>query len=132
MKKVNIVILGIIAIAIAFILVKFADFSTYESFASAKEKPGTSFYVVGYLDAASGMHFDPVQDPNRFEFYARDKKGETVKVIFNGGKPQDIERSEELVMTGKIVGDEFHCSKIQMKCPSKYENYEIVEAESKI
>src|SRR5690606_36545802 len=124
-KKINIVILGIIALAISIIVIKFADFSTYESFGSAKEKPGTSFYVVGYLDTSQSMVFNPIENPNKFEFYAKDKKGEQIKVIFNGGKPQDIERSEELVMTGKVVGNEFHCSKIQMKCPSKYENYEI-------
>ena len=104
MKKINIVILGIIALAIAIIVVKFADFSTYESFASAKAKPGTAFYVVGYLDTTEAMIFNPVEDPNKFEFFATDKKGEKIKVIFNGGKPQDFERSEELVMTGKVVG----------------------------
>ena len=42
------------------------------------------------------------------------------RVVFNGAKPRDIERSEQLVMKGQMVGDKFHCTSIQMKCPSKY------------
>ena len=35
-------------------------------------------------------------------------------------KPQDFERSEQIVLIGKVQGDEFHASDILMKCPSKY------------
>jgi len=52
--------------------------------------------------------------------------------VFNGAKPQDFERSEQIVLTGKMKGDEFLASKILMKCPSKYVNnkIQIVEAKS--
>jgi cytochrome c-type biogenesis protein CcmE len=118
--------LVLIAAAIGIIISSFGKFSTYETFASAAEKPGTSFHVVGYLDTAKAQHYDPVQDPNHFTFYAKDKEGAIHQVIFNGTKPNDFERSEQLVMTGYMKDGNFHCSKILMKCPSKYEGNESV------
>jgi len=125
-KKANIVILVLIAAAIGIIISSFGKFSTYETFASAAEKPGTSFHVVGYLDTAKAQHYDPITDPNHFTFYAKDKEGAIHQVIFNGTKPNDFERSEQLVMTGYMKGDAFYCNKILMKCPSKYEGNESV------
>ena len=66
------------------------------------------------------MIYDPKTDANHFSFYAKDKAGNLNKVIFNGEKPRDIEKSEQIVMLGHLEGGTFHCSKIQMKCPSKY------------
>jgi len=50
-------------------------------------------------------------------------------VVFNGSKPQDIERSEQIVLTGKMDGDVFHASKILMKCASKnnHDQVEVIE-----
>ena len=60
--------------------------------------------------------------------------GEEVKVEFNGTKPQDFERSEQIVLQGKIVNDVFVCKSILMKCPSKYnngkENIEVTAAQA--
>lgn len=124
-KKANVLILILIATAIAVIVASFGKFSTYETFASASEKPGTVFHVVGFLDKDKTMEYDPVKDPNRFVFYAKDKKDNIHKVVFTGAKPTDFEKSEQLVMKGYMKGDEFHCGQIQMKCPSKYENDQI-------
>lgn len=126
MKKANVLILVLIAATIGVIVASFSDFSTYESFASASEKPGTTFHVVGYLDSAKALEYDPIKDPNRFVFYAKDKKDNIHKVIFSGAKPTDFEKSEQLVMKGYMKGNEFHCAQIQMKCPSKYENDQVV------
>jgi len=126
MKKANIIILVVIAASIGIIISSFGKFSTYETFASAADKPGRTFHVVGYLDTAKQQEYNPLQDPNHFAFYAKDKKGNVHRVVFNGTKPQDFERSEQLVMTGYMDRDVFHCSKIQMKCPSKYEADKIV------
>jgi cytochrome c-type biogenesis protein CcmE len=129
-KKASILILVMIAAAIAVIVSTFGQFSTYETFASASEKPGTVFHVVGYLDTLSGaQQYDPLKDPNYFTFFAKDKQGQTHRVVFNGARPQDFERSEQLVMKGYMKGSEFHCSQIQMKCPSKYENDQIAVAQ---
>lgn len=125
MKKASILILVLIAAAIGFVVASFGKFSTYETFASASEKPSSTFHVVGYLDTAQAQQYDPIKDPNNFTFFARDKKGATHRVIFNGSRPQDFEKSEQLVMTGYMKDGDFHCNKIQMKCPSKYENDQI-------
>jgi len=62
----------------------------------------------------------------------KDNKGEERKVVFTGTKPEDFERSEQLVLTGTMVGQEFHASKILMKCPSKYtqDKLEITEVKA--
>lgn len=125
MKKASIVILVLIAAAIGILVASFGKFSTYETFASASERPGTVLHVVGYLDTSKAQQYDPVKDPNNFSFFAKDKKGTIHKVIFNGARPQDFEKSEQLVMTGSMDGDIFRCNKIQMKCPSKYQNDQI-------
>lgn len=125
MKKASILILVLIAAAIGIVVASFGKFSTYETFASAAEKPGNTYHVVGYLDKGQDQQYDPIKDPNNFTFFAKDKKGAIHKVIFNGARPQDFEKSEQLVMTGYMKDGSFHCSKIQMKCPSKYENDQI-------
>ena len=43
---------------------------------------------------------------------------------YNGTKPNDFERSEQIVIIGKMKGEEFAASGILMKCPSKYANPE--------
>ncbi len=120
MKRIYIVLRILIVAAIAVIVSLIGDISTYETFASASEKPGKTYYIIGLLQKDKEMEYNPVKDPNHFIFYARDKSGNVNKVIFNGEKPRDIEKSEQIVMTGYEEGNTFHCSRIQMKCPSKY------------
>ncbi|MGN0002411.1 MAG: cytochrome c maturation protein CcmE [Sphingobacterium composti] len=124
MKKSSIILIAIIAIAIAMILVIYTDSSTYSTFAEAKEK-NTELYVVGVLNKEKDLFYDPVQDANHFSFYMYDNDSTECKVVFNGSKPQDIERSEQIVLTGKMEGDTFHATKILMKCPSKYNKDEM-------
>ena len=120
MKKSHIVLLVLVVAAISVIVSLFLDFSTYETFASASKKPGKMYYVIGMLEKDKTMEYDPLKDPNHFMFFAKDKAGNLNKVIFNGEKPRDIEKSEQIVMMGYEEGSTFHCSRIQMKCPSKY------------
>lgn len=131
MKKSSIILIAIIAIAIAMILVIYTDSSTYSTFSEAKEK-NTELYVVGVLNKEKDLIYDPVQDANHFSFFMYDNDSTECKVVFNGSKPQDIERSEQIVLTGKMEGNTFHASKILMKCPSKYnqDEVEVIEATS--
>ncbi len=127
MKKSNIFAIIIIAVALAAIVSMVGDFSSYQTFATAESKPGKEYQIIAKLDTiTSPMIYDPVKDPNRFEFYAKDEAGVSRKVVFTGAKPQDFERSEKLTMTGKMESGEFQCNKILMKCPSKYKNDQIV------
>lgn len=132
MKKSS--ILGIIAIAIAIgvIISTYSDSSTYGSFHEAKATK-SELHVVGQLNKEKPLFYDPDKDVNYFSFYMTDNKGQECKIVFNGIKPQDFERSEQIVLTGEMVGDEFHASKILMKCPSKYneDQVEVTEATAK-
>lgn len=124
MKKSSIAGILIIALAIGIIISTYADSSTYGSFKDAKEST-SELHVVGQLNKEKELFYDPKQDANYFAFYMRDNEGRESKVVFNGSKPQDFERSEQIVLTGKMVGNEFHASKILMKCPSKYTADEV-------
>lgn len=130
MKKSHIVLLVLVVAAVAVIVSAFGSFSTYETFASAAGHPGKSYYVIGMLQKDKEMDYDMKKDPNHFTFYAKDKAGNLNKVIFNGEKPRDIEKSEQIVMMGYQDGDTFRCSRIQMKCPSKYKKDMVVEGKS--
>ena len=130
MKKTHIVLLILIVVAISVLVSVFGNFSTYETFASASKQPGKSYYVIGMLQKDKEMEYDPKKDPNHFIFYAKDKAGNMNKVIFNGEKPRDIEKSEQIVMMGYEDAGTFHCSRIQMKCPSKYKKDMVVEGRS--
>ncbi len=125
MKKIHILILLLVAGSICVIVSKFGDFSTYETFSSAAASPGKQYHVIGYLQKEKAMVYDPKVDPNRFTFFVKDKAGNESQVIFSGAKPTDIEKSEQIVMTGSMEGGAFHCNKIQMKCPSKYKNDQV-------
>ena len=119
MKKSSIFGLVVIAIAIAVIISVYSSSSTYGTFSDAQETE-SQLQVVGQLDKEKDLQYDATKDANYFSFYMKDNKGQECKVVFSGTKPQDFERSEQIVLTGKMKGDEFHASKILMKCPSKY------------
>ena len=128
MSKKSIIVLIAIAVSLSLAVSMFGSLSSYETFKSAAEKEGKTFVVMGTLDTSKPMSYDPKLDANKFIFHALDKAGTPLQVVFNGTKPQDFERSESLVMTGFVKNDIFHCEKIQMKCPSKYEEDQVVVA----
>jgi cytochrome c-type biogenesis protein CcmE len=120
MKKSSIIIIVLIAVAIGAILSSYGDASTYEGFEVATENAGKEYHVVGTLNREKETYYDPQKDANYFTFYLIDEKGEERKVIYRAPEPQDFERSEKIVIIGKIEGDHFEASKILLKCPSKY------------
>jgi cytochrome c-type biogenesis protein CcmE len=120
MKKTHIVGIAIIALAIAAIIGTLSDSSTYENFDVAFENPNHEFHVVGTLNKEKLTIYDPKNNPNEFIFYMLDKKNVEKKVILHKTKPQDFERSEQIVIIGKASGEDFHAEQILMKCPSKY------------
>ena len=132
MKKSSILGLVTIAVAIAVIISLYANTSTYGTFKDAKNTNG-QLHVIGFLDKQKELYYDAAKDANYFSFFMKDKKGEECKVVFTGTKPQDFERSEQIVLVGEMRGNEFHASHIQMKCPSKYtqDKVEVTEADAK-
>ena len=122
MKKSYIIALVVIAIAIAAIMTTVSDSSTYASFAVANDHPGKEFHVVGKLNKEKPQEYNPETNANLFAFYMTDNEGRECRVMLNKTKPQDFDRSEQIVIIGKMAGDEFHASDVLMKCPSKYNN----------
>lgn len=120
MKKTHIILIVIIAVAIGAILTTLNNTSTYASFAEATESPDNEFHIVGKLNKEKETVYNPKENANIFTFYMIDNKGLESKVVLHKNKPQDFERSEQIVLIGKMQGNEFHASEILMKCPSKY------------
>ena len=131
MKKTHIIILILVAVSIGVIIARTADYTTYADFPNAKLK-SRPVNVVGYLVKEKEMVYNPQNDPNFFSFVMTDKEGNECKVIYKGAKPQDFERSEQIVVKGKMDGEVFNCSEISMKCPSKYVNDQITLKESNV
>jgi cytochrome c-type biogenesis protein CcmE len=125
MKKSAIIGLITIALCVCFLVSLNADTSNYSTFQEAS-KESREFHVMGYWEKEKGMYYDAEKDANHFAFYMKDEKGAVNKVVYNGTKPQDFERSEKLVLIGKMEDETFYASKILMKCPSKY-NDNLVE-----
>lgn len=124
MKKSSIIGLVAIAIAIAVIIATYSKSSSYSSFAEAKNVK-SDIQIIGHLDKQKQMYYDAQKDANYFSFYVRDTDKTVCKVILTAPKPQDFERSEQIVLTGHMEGNDFHATKILMKCPSKYKQDQV-------
>jgi cytochrome c-type biogenesis protein CcmE len=122
MKKIHIVGIVVIAVAIGVIFTSLKSSATYADFAEASANPDNEYHVVGKLDKNQPQVYDPKVNPDEFCFSMVDNKGVERKVVLEKSKPQDFERSEQIVLIGKMKGEEFHANDILMKCPSKYNN----------
>ncbi|MEI6020990.1 MAG: cytochrome c maturation protein CcmE [Bacteroidota bacterium] len=120
MKKVHIIGIIIIAVAIGVIFVSLKNTSTYADFTEAIENPDREYHVVGKLDKNQPQVYEPQVNPDLFTFNMIDNKGVEKQVVLHKSKPQDFEKSEQIVLIGKMQGDAFHANDILMKCPSKY------------
>jgi cytochrome c-type biogenesis protein CcmE len=122
MKRTHIIVLIGIAALIAGLLSYSADFSTYDTIASANAKKNKFVHIIAKLDKTEAVDYDAIKNPNYLSFYAVDSLGGKTKVIFHNSKPTDLEKSERLVLKGKMQADHFECSDILLKCPSKYKD----------
>jgi cytochrome c-type biogenesis protein CcmE len=125
MKKLHIIGIVIIAIAIAVIMVSLKNTTTYADFAEAISNPDTEYHVVGKLDKSQPLIYDPKINADEFLFSLTDNHGVTKQVVLHKSKPQDFEKSEQIVLIGKMRGSEFHANDILMKCPSKYSDQQM-------
>lgn len=122
MKKMHIVALVLIAAGIATLISFMGSVSSYDTIASAKNKPGKAVNLVATLDKSKPMQYDPVKDPNYLKFTAMDTLGNTIDVVYHNSKPTDMEKSERLVLKGYVQDGAFQCKEILLKCPSKYKD----------
>ncbi|HMO60646.1 MAG TPA: cytochrome c maturation protein CcmE [Ferruginibacter sp.] len=122
MKKTHIVMLVAIALAISALLLLSADFSTYDTIQSARNKQGKFVHLIASLDKQSPIEYDPATNPNYLSFTAVDSLGGSTKVVYHNTKPAELEHSERVVLKGKMQGEVFECKEILLKCPSKYKD----------
>src|SRR4051812_45013710 len=122
MKKTHIIALVLIAAAIATLISFMGDVTTYETIASAKQKPGKYVNLIAKMDKDQPMSYDPVKNPNYLTFTAVDTLGNSIEVVYHNAKPTDMEKSERLVLQGKVEDGKFECKNILLKCPSKYKD----------
>ncbi|MBA2328488.1 MAG: cytochrome c maturation protein CcmE [Flavisolibacter sp.] len=122
MKKIHIILLLLVIAGIVGMSFFIKDLTTYETFDSAAGKKDRFVVVKVQLDKTHPIEYDEMKDPNKTIFYAVDQDGKQSKVIYNNSKPTDIERSEGIDLNGYMRDGYFECTKLQMKCPSKYKD----------
>ena len=122
MKKTHIIMLVLIVAAITVLISYTGNLTTYETVASAKEKQGKFVNLIAKIDKTQPVEYDAVKNPNYLVFTALDTLGNTVKVVYHNTKPTDMEKSERIVLKGRMNGNEFECKDILLKCPSKYKD----------
>lgn len=122
MKKTHIIILVLIAAAIAVLISFTGNLTTYDTVTSAQQKEGKFVRLIARVDKRFPVEYDPVKNPNYMVFTAVDTLGKSVKVVYHNSKPMDFEKSERLVLNGRMQQGQFECKEMLMKCPSKYKD----------
>jgi cytochrome c-type biogenesis protein CcmE len=130
MKLSSILLLVGIAVAAVVLVSVAGDFGTYSSFKEVMANPSERHQIVGHLSMDKDPEYNPTQNPNLFSFYMKDEHGIEKKVIYQGPKPQDFERSEQIVLTGKLEGNDFVATEMLLKCPSKYKDQSTFKSAS--
>ncbi len=125
MKRGHIIAIIIIAIGIFALFNAFGDMSRYSTFEDSEKTPDELVKVVGVLSKDKPVVYNPEEDPNLFSFHMKDAENNERRVVMNAAKPQDFNKSEKIVLTGKMVGENFVATDMLLKCPSKYKDEEI-------
>ncbi len=124
MKKKNIV--GLVLI-VGFITLAVMNFGSsvggYMDFSEA-EQTGVKAHVVGTWAKAEPIRYDPAT--NIFHFHMADEQGIVREVHYLNPKPANFEDAEKLVIEGSMQGDVFVADHILVKCPSKYNETNVM------
>lgn len=120
MKTRHIIIILMVAVITGIIITTFSGSGTYSNFEEAFAHPERDFHIIGTLNTQKPLEYDSHVDHNLFAFYMLDQQGKESKVIYRGAKPQDFEKSEQVVIIGNAENDVFHAKQLLLKCPSKY------------
>lgn len=121
MKKTHIFLIIVVAIAVGAVFSLVKDPRTYASFDTAQSNPDKNYEIVGVLDTTAAVEYDAMDNSDQFSFYMFDENKIRRKVVVSQPKPQDFEKSTQVVVGGVMKGDEFYADHILLKCPSKYE-----------
>lgn len=120
MKKTHIIALIFIVVAIGAIISTVYNADTYASFDEARKHPGREFHIIGELLKDKAIEERVVGNSLLLTFYMTDNHGGESKVHYQGARPQDFEKSDQVVLIGKFEDDLFIATSLLLKCPSKY------------
>ena len=120
MKATHLVLIVVLVVAVAFVISYLWEPDTYADFDKAAAQPGKEFSIIGTLNRTKPIIYDSKNNPNQFTFFLIDSQGKEKQVVYNNHKPQDFEKSDKVVVVGKMEGDKFMSSSMLLKCPSKY------------
>jgi cytochrome c-type biogenesis protein CcmE len=131
MKKFHLFIILVVGVAIFVIASTAGDASVYVSFNEANtmqaQGENESVHVVGQLTRNDQGTIIGINQSDKlsFSFQMVDQQNNVRTVVYNEPMPPDFERSEQVVVIGKMKGEVFLAEKILLKCPSKYEEKEV-------
>jgi len=124
-KQVKFIIGGaVIALAIVYLIFT-ATQSTAAYFLTVEELHAKQSSIYDRNVRVSGKVLGDTVDFNsrdlilRFEIVG--EGGETLPVVFNGPKPDQMRHDAEAIIEGKYDGNEFVAQELLLKCPSRYE-----------
>jgi len=109
-----------VAIIMGIIITTFSESGTYSHFDEAFAHPDRDFHIIGTLNTAKPLEYNSHIDHNLFAFYMFDQYGKESRVVYRGAKPQDFEKSEQVVIIGSAANDGFYAEQLLLKCPTKY------------
>ena len=116
-----------IALIVGFIGLAFMNFGSsvggYMDFEEAAVT-GASAHVVGTWVSERPVNYDPAT--NVFSFFMQDEQGRIREVHYMNPKPANFEDAEKLVIEGTVQGDVFVADHILVKCPSKYNDTNVM------
>ena len=118
-KKIAIFVVALVLLVVAIFSLSDDILSPYVPIAEAKTEAGKLVQIIGKLDKTK-----PVTHTEKdFLFSIMDDANSKVDIVYNGVKPQNFERADQIVCIGKYnsSSQQFIASKLLVKCPSKYE-----------
>lgn len=132
MKPSSIAVLILLAATAAIFISTLSNTETYADFSEAYQHPEQEYTVVGNLVRQKDIIYQPTLNPNLVTFYMTDKNGRESQVLLHQPKPQDMERSEDIVIKGQVKAECFQAHTILLKCPSKYEEQQTFSSQNSL
>lgn len=95
-----------------------ANASPYLTIYEATQSTASNIHVSGDLDHKS-LHQNLAKRQATFTIVDGDKR---LKVLYRGTPQPSLQNATQVVVIGKMEGDQFVAHDMLLKCPSKYES----------
>ena len=132
MKKIHIIGIIIVAIAVMVILSTAGDASSYVTFTEAMKMSAggnnKKIHVVGKLKKDAMGNYTGIEtsaDHLSVSFIMIDNNHVEQKVYYKDPMPPDLLKSDQVVVVGSYNQGTFVADKILLKCPSKYQEEKL-------